>query len=345
MKKIILFVIVLVLAKKTFPQKQGQALVDSLHQVLSGIPSGNSLQYAKALNNLGKAYLNISAYAEASACFYECKQISERLNEKRLLAETYRNIALISSSNEDLVKSEAENDKSLAIYKELKDIPEQAATLRNMAGDYLELVLSMKDTAKNRIKAEQYYNQALQLYEQIKDKKGEAGIYMNQSILCFADYQKKIELALLAKKIWDTVYENNNLPTINMGNIGVAYLDIVRYDTLHLTKPSALIPAGSKAKLDLAEKYIDSAIVMGKSKQDAENTAYFTGVLAELQAVKGDYKNAYLNFRAYQTITDSLFSQENKNKIASIESRNEIDKKNQEIEKQKVQVREQKKNT
>jgi signal transduction histidine kinase len=341
MKKIVVLAFSVLILKETFSQKKGQALADSLQAVLSGMSPGPSIQRAKLLNRLGKAYLNTSAYAEASACFFECEKISERLNEKKLLAESHRNIALIDHYNGNIDKSEEENNRSLAIYKELNDIPEQAFTLRNTASDYLELALADKDPVKNSHKAEEYYSRALQLFKQLHDKDGEAGVIMNQSILCFNDYQKKIELALLAKEIWNSVVQPNNLPTINMGNIGVAYLDIVRYDTLHHTKPSALIPAGRKEKLYLAKKYIDSAILMGRLKRDVENTAYFTGVRAELEAVKGDYKDAYTDFRAYQNITDSLFSQENKNKIAALESKNEIDKRNLEIEQEKLQVKEQ----
>ncbi|MBS1973731.1 MAG: HAMP domain-containing histidine kinase, partial [Bacteroidetes bacterium] len=58
-----------------------------------------------------------------------------------------------------------------------------------------------------------------------------------------------------------------------------------------------------------------------------------------------DYKNAYLNFRDYQNTTDSIFSQEHKNKIAALENKNEMDKRTLEIEQQKLQVKEQKKNT
>lgn len=345
MNRTILIAVALFFAKPGSAQNQGPAIADSLHRVLAGMSTGPSLQRAVLLNKLGKAYLNISAYAEASACFYECEQLSEQLDQKRLLAETYRNIALIDHYNGDIGKSEAENNKSLAIYKQLKDVPEQAATLRNIASDYLELALAGKDSAKNCSRAREYYDQALQLFRQIRDPNGEAGVIMNQSILCFTDYQKKIGLALLAKKIWDSVHQANNLPTINMGNIGVAYLDIVRYDALHHTKPSALIPARKSELLRLAENYLDSAILMGRSKRDVENTAYFTGVLAELEAVKGDYKDAYHDFRTYQNTTDSLFSQDNKNKIAALENKNELDKQTREIETQKLRVKEQKKDT
>ena len=47
--------------------------------------------------------------------------------------------------------------------------------------------------------------------------------------------------------------------------------------------------------------------------------------------LKGDYKNAYYNFKFFKETEDSIYSQENKNKIAATESQREIDKKNSEL--------------
>ncbi|HTL09454.1 MAG TPA: HAMP domain-containing sensor histidine kinase, partial [Chitinophagaceae bacterium] len=53
--------------------------------------------------------------------------------------------------------------------------------------------------------------------------------------------------------------------------------------------------------------------------------------LAEVYATTGNYKEAYQNVIHYQDVKDSVYSQENKNKIAAAISQLEIDKKNQEI--------------
>lgn len=342
--KFFICILLIFFSDATFSQKQGKALIDSLQIESSKVENKISSDKFEILKKLGSAYLNISDYTHASTCFFGCLEISQKLNSKRLIAIAYRDIALIFFYQKDLKKAQEYDLMSLHFFKEINDLAEQAASLRSLASVHLELLLSLKDTTENRIKAETYYNEALGLYKKVNDQLGEASILMNQSILCFSNYQKKIELALMAKKIWDTKKSNNNLPTINTGNIGVAFLDLLRFDTLHITKASTLIPASNQEKLVLAEKYLNEAIQMGKSNNDAENSAYFIGVLAELQALKGDYKKAYKNFRTYNDITDSLFSQENKNKIAELESKAEIDAKNQEIENQKLKVREQNKN-
>jgi signal transduction histidine kinase len=327
-----------------FSQLKGQGVIDSLNSVLSNSQNNADSRKADILENLGKSYLNIADYTNASSCFFQCLGIGEKTNQPKIIARAYRNIAIVYFHQQDIKKSEDADLKSLDIFRQLQDSSEISASLNSLAGNYLQLSLSQIEPETNRVKAEKYYEQALQLYKQMKNDYGEAYVYMNQSSLCFDDYQKKIELALKAKEIWDKQTVNNELPTVNIGNIGVAYLDIVRSDTAHKTKPSLLIPNSTNEKLALSEKYLMEAIQMASSRNDQENFAYFTGVLAELQAQKGDFKNAYTNFRKYQDITDSIFSQTNKNKIASLESQRAIDLKNKEIENKELQIGNQRKN-
>jgi signal transduction histidine kinase len=83
---------------------------------------------------------------------------------------------------------------------------------------------------------------------------------------------------------------------------------------------------------------------LAQHRNDIENQAYYTEILSELQYHNRDYKGAYDNFYFYQNVNDSIFSQQNKNKIAELESRNEIQKKNQEILNQKTRAQSQQRN-
>ncbi len=58
---------------------------------------------------------------------------------------------------------------------------------------------------------------------------------------------------------------------------------------------------------------------------------------------KGDYKNAYNNFRAFQNAQDSLYSQQTKNEIAGLESKREIGLRDKEIELNKLAIENQEK--
>ena len=66
-------------------------------------------------------------------------------------------------------------------------------------------------------------------------------------------------------------------------------------------------------------------------------------LLSKIEAEQGNYKDAYLHYKEYQKIQDSIFSQENKNKIASIAASREIMLKDKELEVNKMSLKMQKK--
>ncbi|MEJ2902434.1 hypothetical protein [Pedobacter panaciterrae] len=78
---------------------------------------------------------------------------------------------------------------------------------------------------------------------------------------------------------------------------------------------------------------------MTASKQvgDRDNLGYFSAELALLQENNGQYQDALQNYKRSRQITDSLYSQESKNKIASLEAQYAFRKK-EETYKQQQQL-------
>ncbi|MBS1667152.1 MAG: tetratricopeptide repeat-containing sensor histidine kinase [Bacteroidetes bacterium] len=305
-------------------------MLDSLNNLLSTSQKTISFERGNTLNFLGKEYMNESDYTQSMNCFSECLAIAEKLNKEDLRAAAERNMGTIYFYQHDYSKAVQLSTEAYKLFERENNLSQMGLLLKSLGDDFMKMGDSTKSSS--------YYSTALSIFKKIDDWQGQASVYANQSILCNMDYQHKIELALSAKRIWDVYHSETVLPAINIGNIGVAYLDIVRYDRLHSTKPSSIIPGNRKQLLGLSEKYLTQAINISESNNDIENASYYTGVLAELQAVKNDYKNAYINFRKYQDVTDSIYSQENKNKIAALESKRAIDSKNQEIEYGKLQI-------
>jgi len=148
---------------------------------------------------------------------------------------------------------------------------------------------------------------------------------------------------LAAKKIFDEYPVDNFLPTINIGNLGIIYAELVRNKKYKVLHDDSTIFANENDNLAKAEFYLKLAIKMATEKNDVDNSSFYTGALAELQEYKGDFKDAYYNIRKYYDTQDSIFSQENKNKIAGLESKREIDLKNKEIENKELQLSSQRK--
>ncbi len=325
-----LFILILFGSLHAVAQKKDQAAMDSLIKLLNTSHKDPTLQRASTLNMLGKIYLNAADHIHSMQCFSECLSIADKFSNDELIAECEKNMGIVYLYQHNVEKAEEFDQKALAIYRKGNDLSKIAQMLNGMGDDYLQ----QGDSAR----ASAYFKEVLPMYTRLHDQRGAASVYMNQSTLCNGDYPRKIELALKADSIWKVEKTDNELPTVNTGNIGVAYLDMVRYEGPGKMPGSLNIPAGKKERLDLAEKYLLKAISMSRARNDVDNESYYTGVLAELQEQKGDFKNAYYNFRKYQNVTDSIFSQESKNKIAALESSRAIELKNREIENKELQI-------
>ena len=332
-KNILVFVAFL-LSYFSFAQKSNS--IDSLKQIIKNIPANKLSEKAEKLILIGQKYMSSSNYLNAMDCYQQSLALAQQINSDTLIANCYYHLSIIAFYQKDFYKDSTYSLKALEIYRRNNDKENEGLLLKSIADNYLE--------RGNLREARKYYAEALPIILMSKDKRLEAAIYSNQAITFQSDYKRKIELGLIAKKIWDENPTENVLPLINIGNLGVAYLDIVRYNGLKAIKPDTLIPANPVEDLKIAESYLRQAIQIALQKNDPENKSYFTGVLAELQAYKGDYKNAYENIRSYYDAQDSLYSQENKNKLAALESQRAIDFKNKEIENKELQIGNQKKN-
>ncbi len=319
-----------------FSVAQKSNAIDSLQQIIKNIPANKLSEKAAKLILIGQRYMSNANYFNAMDCYQQSLALAQQINNDTLIADCYYHLSIIAFYQKDFYKDSTYSLKALDIYRRNNDKQNEGLLLKSIADNYLE--------RGNLTEARKYYAAALPIILMSKDKRLEAAIYSNQAILFQSDYKRKIELGLLAKKIWDENPTENVLPLINIGNLGVAYLDMVRYNGLKAIKPDTLIPANPVQDLKIAESYLRLAILIARQKNDPENKSYFTGVLAELQAYKSDYKSAYENIRSYYDTQDSLYSQENKNKLAALESQRAIDLKNKEIENKELQIGNQKKN-
>ncbi|NOT91080.1 tetratricopeptide repeat-containing sensor histidine kinase [Ferruginibacter sp.] len=284
---------------------------------------------ASTLNNIGAAYQRQSMFTNAIEYFLRSAKLAEEIKDNNLIAIGYSNIGIIYSEQNNTAKALEYHFKALQLQQKENDIDAIATSFTRIANEYLLL----KDSAK----AEQYFLKAKTNYEQSENNAGLAAVLSNYSIL-IKDYRKNLEYKLQAQKIWDVVSPENPIAIANLGNIGIAYFDIVRYDSLHTVKPGGIIPVTKNELLAKANNYLTRAVALSKQTGNTANYAHFAGNLSELQELNKDYKNALLNFKTFYQLNDSLYSQESKNKIAAIESQREIDIRNKEIENKKLQL-------
>jgi signal transduction histidine kinase len=277
--------------------------------------NNDKVNVASILNNMGVILNRQSKYTEATNYYFESLKAAEEINNKGLMAFAYNNIATIYSVQKDFAKALDYNFKALKIREE-----EEGNT--NGIADALVSIADIYLQTADSVKAYSYYQQALPLYQEADNMIGVATIYTNMATLSNKNYKEKLRYATQAQEIWDVLSPSHPTAIINRGNLGVTYVDIAKEDNTILPKQDALINAVA---------YLKKAIALYKQSNDINSEAFYTGNLAEAQELMGDYKSAYLNFRYYQKIQDSVYSQESKNKIAAIEGQREVAIRDKEI--------------
>src|SRR5450432_406726 len=318
-----------------FAFAQENRVTDSLRQIISKIPSGDNIRKAKELITLGQQYVFSSNYPAATDCYEQSLAIAQNLNNDSLQGGCYVGLAAVAYYEHDTVKDSIYHFKALEFIRKAKDTLREGKLLKNIAASFAN--------RGNLQQATKYYEQALIIFKKLDQPKLAAGAYSNMAAMYRWNLRRSIELELAAKKIWEKYPNDGVLPAANIGNLGSHYFYVVKFDSLKSLKHDSIIPASAAENLQRSELYLRQAIEMATQNNDINNQSHFMGELADLHEYKADYKNAYLNMKRFYEIQDSLFSQENKNKIAALEGQRAIDLKNKEIENKELQIGNQRK--
>lgn len=289
----------------------------------------DSFNICIAQNNIGAVYQHNGNYTKAIDYFNRTVTLAESFNNTYLLALGYANISTVYTDQGDYKKALAYLQKSLALREKDEDTENVATSLQQMG----DIFLKQHDTANAIL----YGNKALSTFEQTESKEGLAMAYGHlASILTLDSFNKKMSLLLKAQAIWDSSFIKHPNSLQNMGAIGELFLWIAK------NKPLAEIQYGNKSItgkynfLQQAAYYIQKGIALSKDANGINNYAALHQTLSSIEEEKGDYKNSLIHFKTFYTLTDSIYSQENKNQIASIESKKAIDLKDKELELNKL---------
>lgn len=263
------------------------------------------------LNNIGSVYQRQSQLVKSQEYNFRALKLAEDHRVDDMVGLLYANIGNVYMDQENLVKSLEYYYKALKKHQEMQD-------QRGIADVYnsLGIVYFKKD---NIPKAEMYYNLSLKIIRTLGYRLQE-GIVLSQIAILYDDnMDRKIGYLLAAQKIFDEIAPMHSNSLTNIGNIGGTYADI--YVNKLLGKgPYQYIPLDYGAIGRKSEEYLKRAIKYSREIEDQDNLSYFLDNLAQLQEAQGKYQDALINFKASKGIDDSLYSQESKNKLASLEA-------------------------
>ncbi len=286
-------------------------------------------------SELAKNYFNLALVSERQSDYvgaikYFLKTISfaEKSKDYILIQKSYRGISMSYLDQQHFDKALEFANKSLAYQKFKNDAVQKAYSLAAIAEVY-----RLKG---DLLKANTYFKQSYDSFLASKDEHGMAWVLTNWS-LCFEyDLIAFTEMALKAQNIWDKIAPENTMSIMNLGNIGYNYMIIADNDSVIASIKNKKLPNTKKTILNASEIYIRRGLYIAKKKKNRNAMLHLGDNLSSVLYIKKDYKTAYDELRESSSLGDSLYSQANKNKIASLESEKKLLVRDQKISRNKL---------
>ncbi len=258
---------------------------------------------AKAMHYLGLVYNLKGRYAEAIQYFLNSVKISEETNNKIEAAITLNNLAKVYNKLGNFKKAIKYSNTALKYANVLHDQYSLGRAFNNLGRSYEGL--------HNFGKALDYLKKAKTIKMEIKDSVGLA--YVLEDIAeCYSalgkygNAEKYFNQILQIRKRIDSPFSQAS----TMLKLAEVYLKQKKY---------------SKAK-----KFIDKAINLSPENNSEELLSDGYKLLSEYYEAVGNYKQAFAYYKKYDKILHRIFNKEENKRIAELELKYEVDKKERE---------------
>lgn len=337
----------------------------------------NKKQLARHYGNLGASYLNNSDYKLALKYQNKSYEIYKEINDSVGLATNLINICVIQSRLGDFPLSLEYGLKSLEMFEQLNDSNKIAHSLgmlgvlyRNMNNDkkaleHYKMAFKINQHLKNELQmaenlaniggiykskrkfdsALNNYLDAIEILEKLEYKPYLAMQHGNIGNLYadLKDYSKSLEYYNKALELNREINRKSGIAN-NLGGKGEVYY-LLAIDTSIDNRSQELSRKYLNKESNLIKSidYLESAIDILNEIGEISTASMFYEILHLAYEKQGNYKKSLYSLRKHKEFNDSLFKQENADKIAALEKAREDDLKQKEIEKQKIQIAEQEK--
>jgi signal transduction histidine kinase len=284
---------------------------------------GSKLSIINNLNNIGRGYQFESDFPNAVGYFFNAMKLAEEIKSNEKIALVGTNITATYLMQKNYKKAE---EYAMLTLKnaEIAHAPYHAAA----ALEHLGIIYSEKGDTAGAIK---YFNRAIAVYRSEGVVEGELECMIEISNL--ENLEASLKTKLEIQKVLDG--QNSLVPVKagNLGSIGITYYDLAR------TKAGTI----KREYILRGARYLRKAIGLAKEAKSMNLVAEYSMHLSKIEEENGNFKEALALYNAYQSINDSLFSQEKKNIIAGLEGKHNIALKDDEIAINKLMLSNQRK--
>ncbi|MCK4661444.1 MAG: tetratricopeptide repeat protein [Bacteroidales bacterium] len=311
----------------------------------------DSILISKSIENIALSYEVLGEYEKALEYYTENLKINEQIKDKYSEAITKLNIANIYFNKGEYSKALGNYIQSMSSLEELGYKSEMSKAMTNVGNVYYRL--------KYYEKALEYYLKSFEIKQELGDKKGSANLLNNIGSIYYTEenFDKSIEYFKKSLRIREEIGNKFGIAS-SLSNIGVIYRIKGNLEkALEYQKRALIIKQEIGSKKSIAytfdnigriylekRNYRESFIYfnkglkiyseLGNKQSIAESNYYISGVFAEMK----NYKKAYNYYILYHQLMDSIFNENMSKQIAEMQTKYETEKKEKEIELQKVEI-------
>lgn len=314
---------------KTIDPNEGIRMANEQLELATAL--GKKKGIGQAYNALGVNYYHKSNYTKALEYFNKALVLFTEDSGAGTYGSIISHIAVIYQEIGNYQKALEYNLKSLELDLEIGDSI-------NIGGDYgnIGIIYLLK---KDYDKALEYDFKSLAIFQQLNDKDGLAhnfgnigNVYKEQK-----NYIKALEYDTKALDLFRELGDNNGI-AINLGNIGSIYAELAR-DLDSPGKQNRIVPQGTKKVfLENSIRYLSESINLSKKIGQLDNIIEFSKNQYEAYMMSGNLDSAFASYLQYTTYKDSVYSAENKLKIADLETERELAVKDKLIQIKKLEL-------
>ncbi|MBK7691254.1 MAG: sensor histidine kinase [Bacteroidetes bacterium] len=271
----------------------------------------DSMGIAMSYNNMGYIYKDLGDYEKAISNFLFALRVYEKMNNKMAVGTTYNYIGSVYWRKKDYALAHQNIDKALQLHGENRDNGNIAICLHTKGAVYGD--------EKKYDSAVLYFQKARPLYEKNND--------VRQLGLISADIGEIFE----RKGIHDSA--------IVYFKAGIQYNNSIgnkrSQASLYTGLANSLL---HKNQLAACKQYLDSSFQIIEGTNKKEDFKNYYKVLSDYYKASGDAGNALKCLDMYSIYKDSLLNAENQKAIADMQTKYDVEKKDQQIKLQQSEL-------
>ncbi|CAN5775015.1 hypothetical protein BH10BAC2_BH10BAC2_39930 [soil metagenome] len=285
---------------------------------------GDKKNMAFALRITGIDYDMLGYYTKALENHFAALQLFETLNDKAGIQSCHNNIGSVYYSMYAFDKAIMHYNIALKECRELNDKVGIASAFDNIASVYTDI--------KKYDSAGIYNMEAIKIFEAINYQSSLSKAYYNRGNLLMKLNDAKIAYDYYIRAIkLDKKLDSQLELADDYGAIGSLYLTLAK-DTTAKYSVSSLLKKSKHDLLLTAQYYFSLALSMSKEGGNINLMMDYADLSAQTEESLGNYQKAFAFHKAYVLYRDSIYNDENRKKIASLENLRLAEVKDKEIQ-------------